>query len=110
MFPHFPPLSPCFPSLRRTNFIAWASLELSQSCRSPLGGPPHQVAIISVEVGGQILLAVHAAGLDGIREAQRPEGEILHGLLDQLDVTTSACGVCLDEEGGQNATSHYFCS
>lgn len=56
----------------------------------PLGSLPHHVAIISVEVGGQLLLVVHTTGLNGIREAQRSEGQIHHGLLHQLDMTAAS--------------------
>lgn len=69
----------------------------TDSCSSPLCGLPHSDAIVSVEVGGQLLWDLHAVGLDHIREAQRPEGQSLHGLLHQLDVTTSTCCICLDE-------------
>lgn len=88
------------PSIKTKDFI-----KKKKSCSSPLGGLPHPVAVVSVEVGGQVLLLVHTVGLHHIREAQRPEGQRLHGLLNQLDMTSSTCGVCLDEDGEDTAPS-----
>lgn len=62
---------------------------------SPLGGFPHSVAVVSVEVGGHLALLVQAASLHVVREAQSPEGERLHGTLNQLDVAAASCCVCL---------------
>lgn len=70
---------------------------------SPLGGFPHLVAVVPVEVSGHLAHLVHAASLDVVWEAQGPEGERLHGALDQLDVAAASCCVCLknDAEGGK---------
>lgn len=65
------------------------------SCSSPLGGLPHAAAIVSVEVSGQLFLVTHTTGFNEIREAQGPEGQGLHSPLNQLDVTTPTCCICL---------------
>lgn len=62
---------------------------------SPFGGFPHFVAILSVEVGRHLAHIVQAASLDVVWEAQSPEGERLHGTLNQLDVAAASCCVCL---------------
>lgn len=43
---------------------------------------PDSAAIISVEVGRQFLLVVHASSFYALWETQRLVGEGLHGLLD----------------------------
>lgn len=88
--------------LEDTKALSTHSIGTSHS--SPLGGLPHFVAVISVEVSGQLLLLEHTTGFNKIREAQRPEGQRLRSLLNQLDVTTSTCCICL-EIGEDVATS-----
>lgn len=114
MFPHYLYFVMTVFTPSDTNYSLVASIKtLKMSCYSPLGSLPHPVAVVSVEVGGQLLLVVHTARLNDLREAQRPEGQRLHGLLDQLDVTTSTCCVSLDEDGEDTASSHvthYSCS
>lgn len=56
---------------------------------------PDAAAIISVEVVGQFLPAVHASFFYGLRETQGPVFEGLHGLLDQFYVATSTCPISL---------------
>lgn len=99
-------MAPSFPSPSNTQTSVLFIKSLKRVFSSPLGGLPHLVAVVSVEVGGQLLLVVHAAGPDHVREAQRPEGQRLHCPLNQLDMTTSACCVCLDEGGEDSASSH----
>lgn len=113
MFPHlslFILCYDCYVSVtHRKNCSSVPSIKNSkESCSSPLGGLPHPAAVVSVEVGGQVLLLVHATGLDQVREAQRPEGQRLHGLLNQLDVTSSACRVRLGEGGEDTASCYSF--
>lgn len=60
-------------------------------------GLPHAAAIVSVEEGGQLLPVLQAPGLNGIREAQGPEGQRPHGLLHQLNMTSSPCGIGLEQ-------------
>lgn len=69
---------------------------------SPLGGVPHPVAVVSVEVGGHLVLLVQTSCLHVVRKAQRLVGQRLHGVLDQLDVTASPCCVCLGEDEEEN--------
>ena len=69
----------------------------------PLGGIPYFVAVIPEEVSGQLFHALHIAGLDGVGEAQRLEGEGLHGFLNQLDVSTSTCAIGLEERRAQQS-------
>lgn len=69
---------------------------------SPLGGVPHPVAVVSVEVGRHLVLLVQTACLHVVRKAQRLVGQRLHGVLNQLDVAASSCCVCLGEDGEEN--------
>lgn len=69
---------------------------------SPLGGVPHPVAVVSVEVGWHLVLLVQTACLHVIWKAQHLVGQRLHGVLNQLDVTASSCCVCLGEDGEEN--------
>lgn len=71
---------------------------------SPLGGFPHSVAVVSVEVSRHLTHLVQAASLDVVWEAQSPEGEGLHGTLDQLDVATTSCCVCLKNRAEEKMT------
>lgn len=98
-----------FCPFKHTHYASVLSIQSPpKSCSSPFGGLPHSVAVISVEVGGQLLLVVHTAGLDNIREAQRPESQRLRGLLNHLDVTASTCCVCLDEDGEDTASLSFL--
>lgn len=59
-------------------------------------GLPHQEPIIPVEVVGNVLCAVHAPGFDGLREAQRAIGQVLHGSLHHLHMPSTPCGIGLE--------------
>lgn len=96
MFPKLYLFCPSHPHTHKL-FISVVSTN-SKNKLSPLGSLPHSVAIISVEVSGHFVLVVHTAGFDHIREAQRPEGQRLHSLLNHLDMTTSSCCICLGGE------------
>lgn len=69
---------------------------------SRLDGLPHQEPVIPVEVVGNVLCAVHTPSFDGLREAQGGIGQVLHGLLHHLHVSTTPCGIGLEWEGREH--------
>lgn len=80
--------------------LLFPKVSLSHRTRphSRLDGLPHQQSVITVEVVGNVLRAVHAPGLDGLREAQGGIGQVLDSPLHHLHVPATPGGIGLVRE------------